>query len=153
MTDPIAEGVKLVPHLLRMATELDAGLPGSKEINALDAKALRKAVAALTAAGEMAGERVLLNDIRTIADSGGRSIETAMNACDKIIELIDMERQLGSAAPASVKEDVEKVARKHEYIRSKYDETSEWYRCHNCGKQTRFPHEDNSFCNAAIGRT
>lgn len=50
----------------------------------------------------MADERtsVLLNDIRTIADMGGRRGETAMDACDKIVELIDMERQLGPAARA-----------------------------------------------------
>lgn len=46
---------------------------------------------------------VFLNDLRAIADTGGRRIETAMDACDKIVELIDMEARLGPAAsPAPV---------------------------------------------------
>jgi len=60
---------------------------------------------------------VLLNDIRTIADTGGRRIETAMDACDKIIELIDMERRLGPVSTAPVDEGrVERIVKAFEGV-------------------------------------
>lgn len=68
----------------------------------VSATQLKTILAAIEAIKPMADVRtsVLLNDIRTIADTGGRRGETAMDACDKIVELIDMERQLGPAARA-----------------------------------------------------
>lgn len=86
---------------LRAALEL---LPGLKrklqdsygEVR-LSNTSVRAIIAALEASTDGEGWKVLLNDIRSIADSGGRRIETAIDACDKIVELIDMEQKLGPA--------------------------------------------------------
>ena len=60
---------------------------------------------------------VFLNDLRAIADTGGRRIETAMDACDKIIELIDMERRLGPVSTAPVDEGrVERIVKAFEGV-------------------------------------
>ena len=76
---------------------------------------------------------VFLNDLLAIADTGGRRIETAMDACDKIVELIDMEARLGPAAsPAPVDgELVERVARAlhlHDFPRSPWEEVEEIFK-------------------------
>lgn len=112
-TDPIKALIDLEPEL-----QISLKIAEAKNTAAIIPRELRTILAAIEAltpiaAGTSVGNSVLLNDIRTIADTGGRRIETAMDTCDKIVELIDMERQLGPSPSASTGKDgvVERVAR------------------------------------------
>jgi hypothetical protein len=72
-------------------------------------------------------DSALLSDIRKIADQGGRRIETAMDACDSIVELIDMEERLGPAPSDSVKKPL-KLHFDNDYLLKKIDEDGD-YEC------------------------
>ncbi len=104
-TDPIKALVNLGPELETEYGRL-ISLNNYKRNASISRDALAKIITAIEALKPVVDGThvvvgsVFLNDLRAIADTGGRRIETAMDACDKIIELIDMERQLGPAAPA-----------------------------------------------------
>lgn len=98
---------KLRHHLLRMATELDAGLVGTKELNALDAKALREAAATLSQPVMADGWREALLDLlnplhgsldKQLYDERSREVYDTPPDCEHHVIITEkMERDLNKA--------------------------------------------------------